>query len=314
MSKNLAIIVPAYKGRFLDAALDSLARQSCKDFTCYIGDDCSPDDIRGISSRHAGRMDLVYRRFESNLGASDLVKHWERCIELASEPYILLFSDDDVLPYDIVERFVKTLGQYPSAELFRMQLAVIDGDGSLLKSTPPLSAGRADARSILCDKLYGKTATAACEYIFSAALYRRSGGFVHFPHAWCSDDASWFRMGVEAGGAVSLPGLPVLWRNVSGSNISDSHEYDRDKETATAQFLGHLYDCYPEIRDRSFARALYAYIKCILSVSLGRRCSKEGFSEISSALARFSALQAAKIRIKYGLRLSFGLAGYKFRP
>lgn len=137
MSKNLAIIVPAYKGRFLDAALDSLARQSCKDFTCYIGDDCSPDDIRGISSRYAGRMDLVYRRFESNLGASDLVKHWERCIELASEPYILLFSDDDVLPYDIVERFVKTLGQYPSAELFRMQLAVIDGDGSLLKSTPP---------------------------------------------------------------------------------------------------------------------------------------------------------------------------------
>ena len=39
--KTLAIIIPAYKGRFLGEALESLARQSCMDFTVYVGDDCS---------------------------------------------------------------------------------------------------------------------------------------------------------------------------------------------------------------------------------------------------------------------------------
>ena len=40
---NLAIVIPAYKSTFLPAALDSIAAQTCQDFTLYIGDDCSPN-------------------------------------------------------------------------------------------------------------------------------------------------------------------------------------------------------------------------------------------------------------------------------
>ena len=60
--KTLAIIIPAYKGRFLGEALESLARQSCRDFTVYVGDDCSPEDIGETVSKYAGRIDIVYRR------------------------------------------------------------------------------------------------------------------------------------------------------------------------------------------------------------------------------------------------------------
>ena len=80
MNKELAIIIPAYKGRFLGAALDSLARQSCMDFTVYVGDDCSPEDIGEIVSKYAGSIDIVYRKFEDNLGGTDLSAHWERAM------------------------------------------------------------------------------------------------------------------------------------------------------------------------------------------------------------------------------------------
>ena len=36
---SLAIILPAYKGRFLSETLDSVAAQTCRDFVLYIGDD-----------------------------------------------------------------------------------------------------------------------------------------------------------------------------------------------------------------------------------------------------------------------------------
>jgi glycosyltransferase involved in cell wall biosynthesis len=45
---KLAIIIPAYKITFLDEALNSIANQTCLDFTVYIGDDASPHNIESI--------------------------------------------------------------------------------------------------------------------------------------------------------------------------------------------------------------------------------------------------------------------------
>lgn len=47
--KKLAIVIPAYKGRFLKETLDSIAVQAHKDeFVLYIGDDASPERLDKI--------------------------------------------------------------------------------------------------------------------------------------------------------------------------------------------------------------------------------------------------------------------------
>ena len=50
MKNKLAIIIPAYKACFFREVLDSIVRQSNRDFTVYIGDDASPDDLESIVS------------------------------------------------------------------------------------------------------------------------------------------------------------------------------------------------------------------------------------------------------------------------
>ena len=95
---NLAIVIPAYKSTFLAAALDSIAAQTSLDFTLYIGDDCSPNHLGAIVDRYRDRINLVYHRFDTNLGGKDLVAQWERCIDMSQgEEWIWLFSDDDVM-------------------------------------------------------------------------------------------------------------------------------------------------------------------------------------------------------------------------
>lgn len=299
MDKTLAIIIPAYKRRFLQQALDSAARQTCGDFKVYVGDDNSSEDIISIVDSYRDRLDIVYRRFGENLGKDDLAAHWERCIKMASEPYIYLFSDDDIMPCDIVERFLKALEKNPGHGFFRIQLAVIDRDNSIIRCNPPLPEGLTDARSMLCDKLSGKTSSATCEFIFSSALFYSTGKFVHFPHAWCSDDATWFRMAMNAGGVANIPGYPALWRNVPEVNISNDRKYDRDKEKATAGFVLWLKDNYPEPGDRKFISCLYRYVRCILSISLGGRCSKDGIRNICNALGKFSRTYAMMTRIRF---------------
>lgn len=69
---NLAIVIPAYKSTFLAAALDSVAAQTCQDFTLYIGDDCSPHNLVEIVDRYRDKINLVYKRFDTNLVARTL--------------------------------------------------------------------------------------------------------------------------------------------------------------------------------------------------------------------------------------------------
>ena len=50
MAQNdIAIVIPAYRAADIHKTLQSLAYQTDRNFTVYIGDDCSADDIKGIA-------------------------------------------------------------------------------------------------------------------------------------------------------------------------------------------------------------------------------------------------------------------------
>ena len=130
MQRDLAIVIPAYKESFLAAALDSIAAQTCQDFTLYIGDDCSPYDLKSIVDRYRDKIHLVYKRFDTNMGGKDLVAQWERCVDMnQGENWIWLFSDDDVMEPNCVEEFYKYIQRKPNAKLLHYNIKPIDGEG-----------------------------------------------------------------------------------------------------------------------------------------------------------------------------------------
>lgn len=62
--KKLAIVIPAYKGRFLKETLDSIAVQAHKDeFVLYIGDDASPERLDKIVESYQNKVNLVYQKY-----------------------------------------------------------------------------------------------------------------------------------------------------------------------------------------------------------------------------------------------------------
>ena len=133
-TSQLAIIIPAYKAEFLRETLDSLCGQTCKQFNVYIGDDCSPDDVQGIVSDYADKLNITYQRFDTNLGGKDLIAQWERCIEMSQhEEFFCLFSDDDVMMPQNVELFYKKLKCDNSADVYHFDIDIVDRDTKLRK-------------------------------------------------------------------------------------------------------------------------------------------------------------------------------------
>lgn len=220
---SLAIVIPAYKSTFFRETLESVANQTDKRFTLYIGDDCSPNDLKPIVNEFRGRIDIVYHRFEENLGGRDLVAQWERCIALtAEEPYIWLFSDDDTMDSNCVEDFYKAEADYPDCDVFRFNVNVINGDGNLLRKSvyPELIS----SKHLYQKKINGLLDCFVVEYIFKRSAYNRGGGFVNFDLAWGSDLATWVKLG-EKSGIRTISRSCISWRS-SGTNISTNYNID----------------------------------------------------------------------------------------
>lgn len=221
-NKRLAIIIPAYKAEYLEATLRSLLEQTNAQFKVYVGDDCSPYDLEIIVEKFTDQLDIVYHHFEDNLGSTSLTRQWERCIELADEDWIWLFSDDDLVAKDAVQVFYDTFNE--KCKLYKFHTEVIDENGQ-----PIIYYKKFDNRNSISDAItssdfiHNRLAcngfrSFAVEYVFHRSLYEKFK-FVDFPLAWGSDDATWFLYSLNNSKEITVLSAKVYWR-FSGINIS----------------------------------------------------------------------------------------------
>lgn len=224
MSK-LAIVIPAYKSTFLKAALDSIAAQTCKDFRLYIGDDCSPHELKSIVDEYKDKIDLTYQRFEQNLGGKDLVAQWERCIDMTQgEEWLWLFSDDDVMEPNCVEEFYKCLKENPKDKFFHFNITRIGAKGEVLSQQPEWPS-HITTKEYLDGKLKGGNNTFVVEFIYHRDLFMSVGRFQNYDLAWGSDFITWLKLSDANGGIRTINGARVCWRD-SGENISPNKNPD----------------------------------------------------------------------------------------
>jgi len=224
MKNNLAIVIPAYKCTYLDEVLRSISEQTNKDFTVYIGDDNSSCDIYSIVQKYEKSYDLEYKKFPHNIGENDLVAQWQRCIDMScEEEWIWLFSDDDIMGSDCVEKFYDSVNKKPNTSVFRFDLNIIDENSNLIEVCSSLPDTITPYEFVI-KRFSGSVSSFVVEYIFRRSAYKGVGGFPKFDLAWNSDDAMWISLSTNSQ-IVRINGSSIKWR-ASNENIT------RDKKNA----------------------------------------------------------------------------------
>lgn len=222
--KQLAIIIPAYKPDYIEKTLISINNQTNKNFKVYIGDDASPYELKHIVDKFKNSIDIVYHKFEENLGGTSLTKQWERCVELSEEKFIWLFSDDDIMSPTAVDSFYKYQKLKPDSSLFKFFTKMIDENGNEIKLYFDKTNNEKDQilpQQFLDSRLgYDRFRSYMVEYIFDRKIFVENR-FVDFPLAWASDDATWIKYSLKNKGIDIIPDF-VYWR-FSGKNISSDN-------------------------------------------------------------------------------------------
>jgi glycosyltransferase involved in cell wall biosynthesis len=231
----LAIIIPYFKLTFFEETLQSLSNQTNKDFNVYIGDDASPDNPENLILKYKEKFNFEYKRFESNLGGTSLVKQWERCIALSgTEEWIMILGDDDVLGEKCVEDFYKNLPQIINYDCNVVRYATVVHDvvhqkTSLLCTHPTLEK----ATDFFYRRMTNQTRSSLSEYIFKRSAFEVFG-FYQYQIAWHTDDRAWLEF-TEFKYIYTINASHVTFR-LSAHNISRSNYKLKEKQQATFQF------------------------------------------------------------------------------
>ena len=238
MKDELAIVIPAYKITFFKSTLDSIADQTCKNFTLYIGDDASKDDFCELVENYKERINIVYKRFDENLGQKDLVAHWNRCIDLVrKEEWIWFFSDDDLMEPGCVELFYKHIEKHQDDTLLHFNVQVInEADINLYK--PRKFRSHFSTMEFFSKRLNNKISSMGMDFIFKKKAFEKVNRFQSFDLAWSSDNATWLKLSIY-NGITTIEGAMVKWRHSSLciSSISEDRNIVLRKVNANINYL-----------------------------------------------------------------------------
>ncbi|WP_029284503.1 glycosyltransferase family A protein [Pedobacter sp. R20-19] len=234
---QLAIIIPAYKAKYLRLTMESICKQTDQNFHLYIGDDAGDSKIADIVNSFKGMIKMTYKRFEENLGKSSLVSHWNRCFEMVgSEKWLWLFSDDDLMSHNCVENFRKEVKGNQASKIFKHDSVKFINDLEIVSRNA--FDGNVTTGQFLKSKFTYSIESYVVEYIFDRELLKKIGGFPDFPLCWCADDLFWV-LASQYSLIVKIRKTTVFWRyselNISGG--SNSRSTSKKKLQACHMFL-----------------------------------------------------------------------------
>lgn len=223
---KFSFVLPAWKGNYLKGAIESILAQDCHDFELIVVDDCSPDNLEAIvQGFHDSR--ISYYRNEKNIGGKDLVEQWNHSLSYASGEYVVLATDDDLYEPAFLSSFIPLIDKYPDVELFRARILQVDADNHIM-DIDTCYKEYLSKDEFVYHMLHGMRGGIP-HYIFKREALLGKGGFVNFPKAWASDDATAIMM-AEHGVVTSQEHLVRFrWSNI---NISSDKKLAREKVEA----------------------------------------------------------------------------------
>lgn len=218
MSPFVSFILPAYKGRHLSEAIESILNQTFTDFELVIVNDCSPDDIDGIVSTSVDSR-IRYYRNESNIGGKDLVAQWNRCLALARGEWTVMASDDDIYDKSFLKELLKLADKWPLCNVFHSNVRCINGKGELTQFNVPFEEHEDMIHYAYYHDVHHRWHTMP-EWMLRTAELRKIEGYVNFPTATWSDVATVYLLAKNNG--IVCCNKPLLSSRNSGLNVSFS--------------------------------------------------------------------------------------------
>jgi glycosyltransferase involved in cell wall biosynthesis len=205
---RVSVIIPAYNhARFITDAVDSVLRQSFRDFEIIVINDGSPDDTEAVLRPYIETGKIIYH-LQRNAGVAAARNTG---IAMANGDFVALLDDDDTWPEDKLEWQVRCLDGTDAV--------LVGGACDTGKPTRRKTQLAEDSYQTLetADFFQGNPFGSPGQTLIRRSALERAGGFD--PEIWGVDDLDlWIRL--SRIGGMRKYGRNALFYRVHDSNAS----------------------------------------------------------------------------------------------
>ncbi|UDQ96960.1 glycosyltransferase [Lentisphaerota bacterium WC36G] len=129
---KITVILPSYKhARWISEAIESVLKQTYKNFELIIVDDGSNDGSAELIASYAKKDDRIKEViFPSNKGA---VIAMRTAYEMSNAEYIALINSDDIWEHDKLEKQLQVFEENSNIDIVFSQASFIDENGNTVK-------------------------------------------------------------------------------------------------------------------------------------------------------------------------------------
>jgi len=196
----VSIVIPNYNhARFLVERIDSVLRQTYRDFEVIVLDDASTDGSKEVLKSFAGRPEVALRFNAENSGST--FKQWNKGVQQAHGKYVWIAESDDVADVRFLETLVPVLEEHPHVVLVKCRSQKVDETGRELVGSVEDPAGRDWREDFIINGRedcrlqleHGNSITNASAVLFRRQAYLEVGG-ADESFRMCGDWLLWAKM------------------------------------------------------------------------------------------------------------------------
>ena len=272
----VTIAIPAYKVDFIKEAISSVLNQTYSNIELVVVDDSSSEEI-GEIVRECKDSRIRYYKNESNIGATDPSKNWNKCLEYAKGDYFALLCDDDSYEASFVENMLKLSQEYSDVKVFRARARTIDENNHVVNWYPS-SPTFETCFDYMYQRLAGCRRQTISEFFYDTAYIRQLQGFVNMPRAWTADSLSVYKFAWDSG-IVSTQNILVNFRR-SKKSISSIYSDALEKRKALMLFKDEINNYQKRINDPSLSKILSDALYYFMYVEIVGLCARSSIFDI----------------------------------
>jgi glycosyltransferase involved in cell wall biosynthesis len=218
---KVTIGLPVVKIQFLREAILSCLNQTFSDFDLLIFNFNAIQEIRT-------QIDQIIKSFNdrrisyfNNIKHTEIINDWNAVLNQSGGEYFVLFSDDDIMERDFLRELINLSEKYPLTDIFHSRVRIIDEDSKLLNYSSSCPEWES-VYNYIWHRMNSYRNHYVPEFMCRTSALKKIGGFIEFPLAWCSDDATWYLLAKQNGiGYCDRPLCNWRYSDINISKIGD---------------------------------------------------------------------------------------------
>ncbi len=268
----VTFLLPAYKAKFLKAAIQSILDQSYTNFELVIVDDYSPENLENIVKQFNDPR-ISYFKNEKNIGGKNLVEQWNHCLQYAKGEYLILAADDDIYETNFLTDAIAVTKSFPKLDIVHSPVKIINENDEII-GLDALIPEYSSKMEFVFYWLSAAVFTCIGNYMFRTSKIKELK-FIDFPSAFGSDTASVIQMADHGMGSIDSRAFNF---RISSIHLSSNLGKIEDKLKANTQLFNWLKNiefprprnpidvyCLHEIRwEKLYAKCMFDYYQLVI--------------------------------------------------